>query len=52
MSRDRDSGSIEVEMCSTHYGHKTALGHLRLQDSDKTAVAGQLAKGVDFQHIL
>ena len=47
VSRDRVSGSIEVEMCNTHYGHKTALGHLRLQDSDKTAIAGQL-----FQYIL
>ena len=52
VSREKDSGRIEVHVCSAHYGHKKALGHLRLLESDKTAIAGQLAQGVDFQHIL
>lgn len=37
---------------STHYGHEKSLGHLRLLDSERVAIAGQLARGVDFQHIL
>lgn len=52
VSREKVSGFIEVKVCSTHYGHKIALGHLRLQETDKTAIAGQLAQGVGFQHIL
>ena len=51
VSRERVSGCTEVQVCSTHYGHKTSLGHLRLLESDKTIIAGQLAQGVDFQHM-
>lgn len=52
VTRENVSGYIEVHFCSTHYGHKIALGHLRLIESDKIAIAGQLAQGIEFQHIL
>ena len=39
-------------MHKTHYGHKTALGHLRIPNTDRLAIAGRIAQGVDFQHIL
>ena len=43
---------ITVEAHTTHYGHEASLGHLRLPLSERAAIAGQLARGVDFQHIL
>ena len=46
------SQSIEVEYCKTHYEHKISLGHLRLADTDRKAIAGQLMQGVSLQHIL
>ena len=52
VTRERRSECIEVQVCGSHYRHKTALGHLRLQQSDKTAIAAQLAQGVNFQRIL
>ena len=51
VSTDMNSGHIKVQVCGTHYGH-TSLGHLRLSESDRLTIAGQLAQGVDFQHIL
>ena len=52
VSKDNHSKCIKVQVCSTHYGHNTSLGHLRILESDRMAIAGQLAQGVDFQHIL
>ena len=52
VTRERGSECIEVQIYGSHYGHKTALGHLRLQQSDKTAIAAQVAQGVNFQRIL
>ena len=42
----------KVNQVLVHYGHKTALGHLRIPNTDRLAIAGQIAQGVDFQHIL
>lgn len=36
----------------THYAHKSSLGHLRIPESDRLAIAGKIGQGVDFQHIL
>ena len=44
--------TLRVEVHTTHYGLEKSLGHLRLRDSECAAIAGQLAQGVDFQHIL
>ena len=52
VSTDTNSGCIKVQVCRTHYGHTTSLGHLRISESERLAIAGQLAQGVDFQHIL
>ena len=51
-TRERGSDCIEVQICESHYGHKIALGHLRIPESEKRAVATQLAQGVNFQRIL
>ena len=33
-------------MYGTHYGHTTSLGHLRILESDRINIAGQLAQGI------
>ena len=43
---------VNAHICKTHYGHLLSLGHLRLQTGQRQAIAGQLAQGVTFQHIL
>lgn len=45
-------GNIHVSVCKTHYGHQLQLGHMRLQPGQRLNIAGQLAQGVEFQHIL
>ena len=41
-----------MEVHTTHYGLEKSLGHLQLTHSEYAAIAGQLAQGVNFQHIL
>ena len=49
-----------MELCVTHYGHKLRiimgiiieLGHLRLPENIKLAIAGKLRQGVTMEHIL
>lgn len=36
----------------THYGHETSLGHLRIPETDRLAIAGKLSQGVDYQRVL
>ena len=52
VSKDKLQRCINVQVHSTHYGHKLSLGHLRICDEERTAIAQQLRQGVDFQHIL
>ena len=52
VTRDKHKKCITVQVHRTHYGHTPSLGHLRLLESDRIAIAGKLAQGVDFQHIL
>ena len=52
MSTDNYSKCIKVHVHKTHYGHNTSLGHIRLLESDRMAIAGQLAQGVEFQYII
>lgn len=52
VSTTDDKTCIRVDVHKTHYGHEISLGHLRLLGSERIAIAGQLAQGVDFQHIL
>lgn len=52
VSQERDDDSIKVQVCHTHYGHSISLGHLRIPDSERLAIAGQLAQRIDVQHIL
>ena len=47
-----NGGEVRLKMCKTHYGHQLSIGHLRLQTSLRQSIAGQLAQGVTFQHIL
>ena len=43
---------VHARICNTHYGHEFKLGHLRLQQLQRQAIAGQIAQGVTFEHIL
>ena len=43
---------LEVTIHKTHYGHMISLGHLRIPEIYRLAIAGKLANEVDFQHIL
>ena len=43
-----EDNTLRVEVHTTH----KSQGHLRLTHSEHAAIAGQLAQGVDFQHIL
>ena len=52
VKKDEHSKCISVEVHSTHYGHKPCVGHLRIPETDRMAIAAQLACGVNFQHIL
>ena len=47
-----NKGKVHLRMCKTHYGHQLSIGHLRLQNSVRQSIAGQLAQGVTFQHVL
>ena len=47
-----EDNALRVEVHTTHYGHEKSLGYLRLTDSERAAIAGQLAQDVDFLHIL
>ena len=39
-------GTIEVEICLTHYGHKQELIHVLISAGQRKSVAAKLQKGV------
>ena len=41
-----------MEACTTHYGHKHSLGHVKLQKVTKEQIASKIAAGVAVQRIL
>ena len=43
---------LKVTIHKAYHGHRISLGHLRIPEADRLAIAGKLANGVDFQHIL
>ena len=47
-----ETGVVFVELCETHYGHEIELGHLRLPENVRLAIAGKLRQGVTMEHIL
>lgn len=46
------TGEIQVQTCTTHYGHLEQLEHIRLPEKIRLSVASQLCQGVSFDHIL
>ena len=44
--------SIEVSICTTHYGHQISLGHIRLSKEYRYSIAAKVSQGVTFQRIL
>ena len=52
MTVQKTQRDIKVEIYPTHYGHETSLGHLRILETERVAIAAQLAQGVDIQRIL
>ena len=49
---DHSTQSVTAEVCHTHYGHDTRLGHIRLSEEDRLTVIGKLVQGVTFDKIL
>lgn len=49
---DSKTGVVVVEFCEKHYGHEIELGHLRLPENVRLAIAGKLRQGVSIEHIL
>ena len=44
--------TIKVSVCKSHYGHSPPLGHIRIQEQDRAAIAGMLSEGVSLEKIL
>ena len=49
---DKNTEQISAEICKTHYGHTSDLGHIHLSENTRLSVVRQLHQGVLFQHIL
>ncbi len=47
-----EDGTINVNVHKTHYGHQTSMGHLRISETERLAIAAKLADGVGIQRIL
>ena len=45
-------GTVEVEICSTHYKHTVSLEHLRIPKSKRIEIAKKLSDGVTIDRIL
>ncbi len=45
-------GTISAIICKTHYGPSCRIGHIRLPQTDRLVIAGQVARGVSFDRIL
>ena len=46
------NGAVSTEVCTTHYGHTTELGHLRMSQSTRANIAGKLTLGVSADRII
>ena len=51
-ARAKHDGEVEVQHCPTHYGHSMLLGHLRITESDRLAIAGKCLQGIPFERTL
>ena len=49
---ENKTGIVIVEFCEKHYGHELELGHLRLPENVRLAIAGKIRQLVSFEHIL
>lgn len=47
-----EGGKIKIMVNKTHYGHQCSLGHIRIPQSDRLAIAGLLTHGVSFDNVL
>jgi len=47
-----NDGRTYATIHKSHYGHEISLGHLRIPENDRLAIAAQIADGVNFEHIL
>ena len=52
VKRQLQQKSVTVDICHTHYGHSSKLGHLRLPEAERLRIAGQLSQGVTFERVL
>ena len=47
-----ENGKIKVTFNKTHYGHECSLGHIRIPQQDRLAIAGLLTHVFSFDNIL
>ena len=45
-------GTMDAKIHKSHYGHNASLGHLRIPESDRKAIASKLASGIEIQYVL
>ena len=43
---------LQVNVCTSHYGHSISMGHIRLKEEDRYLIAAKIAQGVAFERIL
>ena len=47
-----DTTECEVDICKTHYGHETQLGHLKISNTEKILIASKRKAGITKDRIL
>lgn len=47
-----ESGEVSVSICKTHYGHETAMEHIRFNKRQRHEIAAKLKSGVSREKIL
>ena len=47
----RETGKIQVQTCTTHYGHLQQVEHIRLPEKVKLSIADQMSRSFIYTHI-
>jgi hypothetical protein len=40
---------LQVNICTSHYGHSISMGHITLKEEDSYLIAAKIAQGVAFE---
>lgn len=52
LTEKADMTECEVDICKTHYGHETQLGHLKISNTEKVLIASKRKAGITKERIL